>query len=208
MRRAPHDWEFHSDRPVIGVDEVGVGPIAGPMHACAVMLKPGITGADLPAVRDSKKMSRRAREDCLESILDKSIHWICRSTRDTDRPGARLALLAECASAVKAVWVGAPPVVVVDGNLPVPGIFDQVCLVRGDDRCLEVACASVVAKVLRDRLMSTLDAEFPVYGWIRGMGYPTEEHLEALETHGPCGHHRRGPTENAMRTWRNKRGKS
>ena len=205
MRRTA--WEFQSDRVVIGTDEVGVGPLAGPIFAAAVVVKPG---TDFPLVNDSKRLTATQRHRALESMLKAGLlAWSCRSTTNLDPSvtRARLRLMSDCVSSVQSMIGAVSPLVVVDGNLqlPLPPSTEQVVLVKGDTRCLEVACASIIAKVLHDEYMFRLAREFPEYGFERHNGYGTEEHVEAIIKHGKTAHHRDKATATAIATYLAKR---
>lgn len=174
---------------VAGVDEVGVGPLAGPVVAAAVMLPP----EDRPrGVDDSKRLSAAAREAADRAIRSAAmgIGIGIVEVADIDRLNIYHAALEAMRRAVLAL-PEVPEHVVVDARR-IPGIdIPQTPLVGGDARCYAVAAASIVAKVARDRLMQALDAAYPVYGLGRNMGYGTPEHLAALDRHGPSPAHRR-----------------
>ncbi|HET9888761.1 MAG TPA: ribonuclease HII [bacterium] len=174
---------------VAGVDEVGRGPLAGPVVAAAVILpeKPRLRG-----INDSKQLTPEERERLfgriLESALAIGVGWC--STGRVDRLNILRASHRAMARASKRLRT-APAHLLVDG-LFVPGLpYPQTAVVGGDGRCACIAAASIVAKVLRDRLMVRLGARYPVYGFEHNMGYPTPEHFEALAKSGPCIHHRK-----------------
>ncbi|MFQ5538682.1 MAG: ribonuclease HII [Gemmatimonadota bacterium] len=173
---------------VAGVDEAGRGPLAGPVVAAAVILPTGmlVTGAD-----DSKRLSPEVREDLFYTIQD-AAEWVgvgAASAREIDRLNILNATTLAMKRALEGVK-GDAVAVVVDGN-PVRGLgVTHEAVVGGDGRVHSIACASIVAKVVRDRLMMRLAARYPEYGWERNMGYGTPEHLEALRRLGPTPHHR------------------
>ena len=174
---------------VAGVDEAGRGPLAGPVVAAAVVLDPEnrITGLD-----DSKKLSPRQREALLPEILAKAraVALAAAGPREIERINILQASLRAMATAVEGLGV-APAHILIDGNKRIPVPLPQTPLVKGDSRCACIAAASVVAKVYRDRVMARMDMRFPGYGFGKHKGYPTREHLAALERHGPCRIHRR-----------------
>jgi ribonuclease HII len=148
-RTAPTDYEREAwgrglDR-VVGVDEAGCGPLAGPVVASAVALRRGQT---LEGVYDSKALSARQREELARELL------------------------------------------LVDGR-PVPELGDHEAIVKGDRLSLSIACASILSKTVRDRLMERLSSRYPAYGWGENKGYATGQHLAAIREHGPTPHHRR-----------------
>ena len=175
--------------PVAGVDEAGRGPLAGPVVAAAVVLDPEnpIRGLD-----DSKKLSPARREALLPEILSKAcaVALAAVGPREIERINILQASLRAMATAVGRLRF-APAHVLIDGNREIPAPLPQTPLVKGDSRCACIAAASVVAKVYRDGVMARMDARFPHYGFDRHKGYPTREHLAALERHGPCRIHRR-----------------
>ena len=174
---------------VAGTDEVGRGPLAGPVVAAAVVFAspPGI-----PLLDDSKRLDPAAREQLVDLIKGRSRAWaICEvSPARIDEINIRQASLEAMRNALGAL--GLPLAhVLVDGNALVPGVeAPQTPLVKGDSRSLSIAAASVLAKVHRDRLMDELDLEHPPYGFASNRGYPTAAHLDAIAIHGVTRHHR------------------
>jgi ribonuclease HII len=185
-------------RFVAGVDEVGVGPLAGPVVAAAVVL-PG--DVDLPGLDDSKRVPRSARERLDAAIraqaLAVSIAEV--AVRDVDRLNVLGATLEAMRNAVAGLVV-APDHVLVDGRT-IPDIeAPQTRIVGGDARDGSIAAASIVAKVYRDGRMRELDAVHPGYGFARHKGYGTRDHIDALERLGPCPEHRRSFAPVAQRS--------
>jgi len=184
----------HKASLLIGVDEAGRGPLAGPVVAAAVLLGPG-NPASLKAVRDSKALAPRRREDLFTAIracaLGVGVGWAL--PREIDSRNILQATFLAMRRAVSRLDLrGRPaPLVVVDGNHAVPGLsHSQKALVKGDAFSLAVACASVVAKVVRDRWMERLDRLHPGYGFSVHKGYGTADHLSALDRLGPSSVHR------------------
>lgn len=176
------------NRVVAGVDEAGRGPLAGSVVAAAVVLDP----TRLPqGLDDSKKLTERSREALFETILATSHVGFCAAPAHTiDTLNIRGATLWAMTQAVLALpaEVG---MVLVDGRdvppgLPCPG----EAVVGGDARSLSIAAASIVAKVVRDRMCAVMDHGHPGYSFARHKGYGTALHLEALTAHGPCELHR------------------
>ncbi|MDT8341440.1 MAG: ribonuclease HII [Longimicrobiales bacterium] len=174
---------------VAGVDEVGRGPLAGPVLACAVVLPVGV---HIEGATDSKRLTRPRREVLAREILDRAeaVALGAASVREIDA----LNILSATRLAMRRALVGlrvAPDQVVVDG-LPVKGLgWRHEAIVGGDLRVHSIACASIVAKVARDGLMRRLARRYPVYGWDSNVGYGSRAHLDALARHGPTPHHRR-----------------
>jgi ribonuclease HII len=173
---------------VAGVDEVGRGPLAGPVVAAAVVLPPDscISGA-----RDSKSLSPARRQELATEILSRAsaVSLGAASVREIDRLNILVSTRLAMDRALSRLSVP-PDHVVVDG-LPVSGLqWEHEAIVKGDDQIHSIACASILAKVVRDRLMVRLSHRYPGYGWETNMGYGTEEHRAALERLGPTPHHR------------------
>ena len=174
---------------VAGVDEVGVGPLAGPVVAAAVVLP---DGAALPGLDDSKRLSPRQREALDVEIRRQALAFaVAEATaEEIDRSNVLQASLLAMRRAVLALSV-APDHVLVDART-IPGIVaPQTAIVGGDGLDASIAAASVVAKVHRDGLMRVFDTRYPGYGFARHKGYPTPPHLDALRRLGPCPLHRR-----------------
>jgi ribonuclease HII len=174
---------------VAGVDEAGRGPLAGPVVAAAVVLDPrrGWEG-----LNDSKKLAREMREALYARVLQeaRAFAWAVVGPRTIDTLNIRRASLEAMRRAVLRLPL-APDLVLVDGVDRVPGLScRQEAVISGDARLLSVAAASVVAKVVRDRIMERLDRVWPDYGFARHKGYGTPEHLEVLTRLGPCPLHR------------------
>ncbi|HYD30748.1 MAG TPA: ribonuclease HII [Azospirillaceae bacterium] len=183
---------FNDGRIICGVDEVGRGPLAGPVVACAVILPPDGLAEDLMrAINDSKALKKSTRED-----LAPAIRAHCRvglglaGVEEIDRLNILQATLAAMTRAVAELGID-PHLALIDGNKAPKLDCETRTVVGGDGRCLSIAAASIVAKVERDRMMEELAQVFPGYGWDRNAGYGTAEHLAALERLGPTPHHRR-----------------
>ena len=174
---------------VAGVDEAGRGPLAGPVVAAAVILSPGTC---VPGARDSKTLPPLRREALEAAVLERSlaVGLGAASVREIDRLNILVCTRLAMARALARLPFR-PDHVVVDG-LPMMGLgWEHEAVVGGDGQVHSVACASILAKVLRDRLMKRLAIRYPGYGWETNMGYGTAEHMAALERLGPTPHHRR-----------------
>ncbi|MFO7172252.1 MAG: ribonuclease HII [Bacillota bacterium] len=184
-------------RLVAGVDEVGRGPLAGPVVAAAVILP---VGAELPGVTDSKRMTEAQREEAYERICATALAWgigVVGPER-IDQINIRNAAFEAMAQALRQALDRLPgrpdtaDFLLVDGNAPLPGYpGPQRPVVGGDRKVLSIAAASVLAKVTRDRMALEWEAAYPGYGFARHKGYGTREHREALLRLGPCPLHRR-----------------
>jgi ribonuclease HII len=174
--------------PLAGVDEVGRGPLAGPVVAAAVVLP---ESGWPEGIRDSKKLTAAARER-LDALIRGcgAVGVAVVEAEEIDRLNIHHATLTAMARAAAALPTR-PAHALVDGKfLPALGI-PATAVVKGDAQSLCVAAASIVAKVARDRIMARAAESHPAYGWVRNKGYPTPEHLLALGRHGPCPLHRR-----------------
>lgn len=177
---------------VVGVDEVGVAPTCGAVVAAAVILKPG--ARRIPGVRDSKTLSAQQRERLAPLIRRRAaaIGLGAASVREIDALNIYHATHLAMRRAI--ARLGGHDHVLVDGNR-ISGFEAAVgpytAIVDGDARCYTIACASVVAKVVRDRMMARLAARYPGYGWDRNQGYATREHRDAIRRLGLTPFHRR-----------------
>ncbi|MFT0891115.1 ribonuclease HII [Pseudochelatococcus sp. G4_1912] len=176
---------------IVGIDEVGRGPIAGPVVAAAVVLNPLAVPVGLA---DSKQISERTRHQLYGEILASAhVGIACVSAREIDRINIRQATLAAMSRAFHALPLSELPVktfALVDGNDPPPLPCTVETIIKGDAHIASIAAASIVAKVTRDRIMQRLCATYPAYGFSRHVGYPTPAHKAALMEHGPCPFHR------------------
>jgi ribonuclease HII len=175
-------------RAVAGVDEVGMGPLAGPVVACAVVLRDRV---DLPGLNDSKRLSPALRERLAERIRAqaRAVSLAAVAPAEIDALNVYRAGLEAMRRAVLGLSLE-PDHVLVDART-IPGLHvRQSAIVGGDASDGSIAAASIVAKVHRDALMQRLHERFPEYGFDRHKGYPTPEHLEALRRHGPSPEHR------------------
>jgi len=174
---------------IAGLDEVGRGPLAGPVVAAAVVLVPG--GPPIEGLRDSKLLTPRGRGRVELQVRECARAWAvaAASVREIDRLNIRRATALAMRRALARLAV-IPDYVLIDGK-PVPEL-DRAheALVGGDRSCQSIAAASVIAKCVRDRLMERLAQRYPAFGWEENKGYATRSHLEALEASGPTPHHR------------------
>ena len=182
---------------VVGVDEAGRGPLAGPVVAAAVRLDPARIP---PGLNDSKALTARARNrlfDLLQAVAEIAVG--AASVDEIDELNILHASHLAMARAVAGLQ--APGLVLVDGNLIPPGLpCPALAIIGGDARVLSIAAASIVAKVTRDRIMVDLAQQYPLFGWDRNKGYPTTAHRQALLDFGVTPHHRRSfaPVHNAL----------
>jgi ribonuclease HII len=191
LRRERSLWKAGFAR-VAGVDEVGVAPTSGAVVAAAVIMRAG--SRQIPGVRDSKSLSAAQRERLAPIIRRRAVAVGvgAASVREIDTLNIYHATHLAMRRAI--ARLGGHDHILVDG-LRIAGFEEQVgpytAIVKGDAHCYTIACASVVAKVIRDRMMTRLAARYPEYGWDRNSGYATSEHRAAMRAHGLTPFHRR-----------------
>lgn len=173
---------------IAGVDEVGRGPLAGPVVAAAVIIPEGIT---FPGVKDSKKMTEKAREKAFSLINEKalsvSIGAVSHSSIDEQN------ILNASLEAMKLAVLSlepSPEYLLVDGIHKIPLLIPQECIKKGDQKSQSISAASIIAKVYRDGIMCSYHELYPEYGFDQNKGYGTKHHMEAIRRHGPCPIHR------------------
>lgn len=174
---------------IAGVDEVGRGPLAGPVTAAAVILTPECIPEGL---NDSKKLSPKKRQAVEQAIFDNGVVAIAHATvEEIDSLNILRASHLAMERAVAALDPQ-PDYLLIDGNMIPNGLqIPAEAVVKGDGKSLSIAAASIVAKEARDRIMVDLAQQFPGYGWEKNAGYPSKQHRMALEELGVTPHHRR-----------------
>ena len=186
---------------VVGVDEAGRGPLAGPVVAAAVVFHPDFSSPNFHLLNDSKQISPSLRETLFEEIT-RNARWGIGvvSARTIDEINIRQASWRAMQIAVEDLCERASTqsstrfaieYVLIDGLPYDEAAWPYEAIVKGDTKSLSIAAASVIAKVWRDRLMTEFDAQFPSYGFASHKGYGVSQHLRALQTHGACAIHRR-----------------
>ena len=178
---------------VVGLDEVGRGPLAGPVVAGAVCIKKSDLPAFVENIRDSKKLSQKQREGWYKFLTEQSgIKWGIGiiSEKIIDQINILEATKLAMKKAIKALKVE-PDYLLLDGNFLLEDLsISQKAVVRGDEKVISCAAASILAKVTRDRLMEKYDIKYPQYGFKKHKGYGTKDHLAAIKKHGACPIHR------------------
>lgn len=190
------DWlEFEKEalakgyKSVCGVDEAGRGPLAGPVCAAAVILPEGVV---IDGVNDSKKLSEKKRESLFDVIREQTLAYsIAYATVDEiEEINILNATMLAMRRAIDGLDIKAD-YAMIDGNkIPLLDI-DAECIVKGDAKSMSIACASILAKVSRDRLLYKYAEEYPMYGFDKHKGYGTKVHREAILKYGPCPYHRK-----------------
>ncbi len=191
LRRERELWDTGLQR-VGGVDEVGMGPLAGPVVAAAVIFPPGdgIRGVD-----DSKKLTAKRRDELAPQIREAALAWAVMPVdpREIDSLNIYQASLEAMRRAVARLSV-APDYLLVDGRKVLGLSIPEEAVVKGDARCHAIAAASILAKTERDALMVRYDSEYPGYDFSVHKGYPTTAHRDAIKRLGPSPIHRRSFT--------------
>ena len=190
------DWlEFEKEalakgyKSVCGVDEAGRGPLAGPVCAAAVILPEGVI---IDGVNDSKKLSEKKRESLFDVIREQALSYsIAYATVDEiEEINILNATMLAMRRAIDGRDIKAD-YAMIDGNKIPPLDIDAECIVKGDAKSMSIACASILAKVSRDRLLYKYAEEYPMYGFDKHKGYGTKVHREAILKYGPCPYHRK-----------------
>jgi ribonuclease HII len=175
---------------IAGVDEVGRGPLAGPVVAACVIFPEDI---NIPGIDDSKKLTSEKREELYwkikENALDFGVGII--QEREIDKLNILRASLKAMQKAISSMK-NTPHFLLIDGNQKIPHLdIPQLTVIKGDTLSLSCGAASIIAKVERDRLMKKLHKKYPQFSFDQNKGYASKEHLEALRIYGPCKVHRR-----------------
>ena len=191
---APDLWVYENELlaegcgPLCGVDEAGRGPLAGPVCAAAVMLPPGTV---IEGLNDSKKLTEKKRDALYDEICAAAVTYgIAFATVEEIEQynilGATFLAMRRAVDQLSAV----PGLVLVDGNRDPGLLLPTECVVKGDGKCADIAAASILAKVTRDRYMLEMAKRFPQYGFEKHKGYGTKDHYAALREYGPSEIHR------------------
>jgi ribonuclease HII len=187
-----------TSKVIVGVDEVGRGPLAGPVVSAAVCLDSNIV---IDGINDSKKLSPAARDELYEIIRERAIAFAVASCtpQQIDKINILQASLLSMKMALEALTVPYD-LVLIDGNQLIPGfdISKQKTIVKGDATSASIAAASIIAKVTRDRIMDEYHGQYPVYDFRQNKGYATEHHRNAITQHGLCEIHRRSFCTNIL----------
>lgn len=191
---APDLWAYENELlaegcgPLCGVDEAGRGPLAGPVCAAAVMLPPGTV---IEGLNDSKKLTEKKRDALYDEICAAAVTYgiAFATVEEIERYnilGATFLAMRRAVDQLSAV----PGLVLVDGNRDPGLLLPTECVVKGDGKCADIAAASILAKVMRDRYMLEMAERFPQYGFEKHKGYGTKDHYAALREYGPSEIHR------------------
>ena len=184
-----YEKEYSDCEYIAGIDEVGRGPLAGPVvTACVIMPK----DVRIPYVNDSKKVTEKRREELYDIIKEKAlaIGIGISSEKRIDEINILQATYEAMREAINNLEI--KPDILLNDAVNIPGVdIKQVPIIKGDAKSFTIACASIIAKVTRDRMMVELDKKYPNYGFAKNKGYGTKQHTDALREFGPCEIHRR-----------------
>jgi len=173
---------------VCGVDEAGRGPLAGPVYAAAVILP---QNAELKGLNDSKKLSEKRREQLFDEICETALSFAVAtaSVEEIEKLNILEATFLAMNRAIASLDIS-PELALIDGNRNKGIEVESRCIIGGDGKCADIAAASILAKVSRDRYMTELSLKYPQYGFEKHKGYGTKQHYEALREYGPSAVHR------------------
>ena len=184
-----YERKYEREGYVCGIDEVGRGPLAGPVVACACILP---KDCNILYINDSKKLSKKKREELYDIIMKEAVAVGIgyNSPERIDEINILQATFEAMREAISKLSV--TPDILLNDAVTIPGVdIKQVPIIKGDAKSISIGAASIVAKVTRDRLMEDYDKLFPEYGFASNMGYGTAVHIKALKEIGPCPIHRR-----------------
>ncbi len=184
-----YEKEYEHFGNVCGIDEVGRGPFAGPVVACAVILP---KDCNILYINDSKKLSEKRREELYDIIIKEAVAYGIgiKDNRRIDEINILQATYEAMREAINNLSV--KPDVLLNDAVTIPGVdIKQVPIIKGDAKSISIGAASIVAKVTRDRMMAEFDEKYPGYEFAKNKGYGTAAHIEGLKKYGPCEIHRR-----------------
>ena len=184
-----YEKEYEHLGYVCGIDEVGRGPFAGPVVACAVILP---KDCNILYINDSKKLSEKRREELYDIIIKEAVAYGI-GIKDNNRIDEINILQATYEAMREAISnLSVKPDVLLNDAVTIPGVdIKQVPIIKGDAKSISIGAASIVAKVTRDRMMAEFDLKYPGYEFAKNKGYGTAAHIEGLKKYGPCEIHRR-----------------
>ncbi len=180
--------KIDDDRTLVGIDEVGIGCLAGPVVAAAVILDPA---NPIYGITDSKKISEQRRKALADQVMDNAVDWAIgqASVSEIDQHNILRASHLAMQRAYGDLKSDAT-LVLVDGNKSPYFPVESKAVIKGDETVLAIGAASIIAKVFRDGLMEELGKKYPDYDFEKNKGYPTKSHMQTLRAIGPCAQHR------------------
>ena len=189
MKNCDNKYSLNGKKILAGTDEAGRGPLAGPVVAAAVILPKDFYDE---RINDSKKLSAKLREELFKVICKNALAYSYTSISHTniDKINILKASLLAMKTSIGKLKIQ-PDIILVDGNRSFNYDAEVITIVKGDSKSLSIASASIIAKVVRDRIMMRLAKKYPNYGWVTNKGYPTKEHIAAVLEYGACSIHRK-----------------
>ncbi len=191
------EFDKSFNKVIVGTDEAGRGPAAGGVFASAVFINDTSIQKDLAKLNDSKKLSKKVREELYDIILNNTINsTICVEVDEIEKYNilncSLKAMKLACENVISQLKTNDSLLTIVDGNKLIRNYtYPQQFIIKGDGKSASIASASILAKVTRDRYMDKLDEEFPQYNWKKNAGYLTKEHQEAILKYGVTKYHRK-----------------
>ena len=191
------EFDKSFNKVIVGTDEAGRGPAAGGVFASAVFINDVSIEKDLAKLNDSKKLSKKVREELYDIILNNTINsTICVEVEEIEKYNilncSLKAMKLACENVIAQLKTNDSLLTIVDGNKLIRNYtYPQQFIIKGDGKSASIASASILAKVTRDRYMDKLDEEFPQYNWKKNAGYLTKEHQNAILKYGVTKYHRK-----------------
>lgn len=200
------EFDKSFNKVIVGTDEAGRGPAAGGVFASAVFINDVSIEKDLAKLNDSKKLSKKVREELYDVILKNTINsTICVEVEEIEKYNilncSLKAMKLACENVIAQLKTNDSLLTIVDGNKLIRNYtYPQQFIIKGDGKSASIASASILAKVTRDRYMDKLDEEFPQYNWKKNAGYLTKEHQNAILKYGVTKYHRKSFLKKLLNT--------
>ena len=200
------EFDKSFNKVIVGTDEAGRGPAAGGVFASAVFINDVSIEKDLAKLNDSKKLSKKVREELYDIILNNTINsTICIEVEEIEKynilNSSLKAMKLACENVIAQLKTNDFLLTIVDGNKLIRNYtYPQQFIIKGDGKSASIASASILAKVTRDRYMDKLDEEFPQYNWKKNAGYLTKEHQNAILKYGVTKYHRKSFLKKLLNT--------
>ncbi len=200
------EFDKSFNKVIVGTDEAGRGPAAGGVFASAVFINDVSIEKDLAKLNDSKKLSKKVREELYDIILNNTINsTICVEVEEIEKYNilncSLKAMKLACENVIAQLKTNDSLLTIVDGNKLIRNYtYPQQFIIKGDGKSASIASASILAKVTRDRYMDKLDEEFPHYNWKKNAGYLTKEHQNAILKYGVTKYHRKSFLKKLLNT--------
>lgn len=200
------EFDKSFNKVIVGTDEAGRGPAAGGVFASAVFINDTSIEKDLAKLNDSKKLSKKVREELYDIILNNTINsTICVEVEEIEKYNilncSLKAMKLACENVIAQLKTNDSLLTIVDGNKLIKNYtYPQQFIIKGDGKSASIASASILAKVTRDRYMDKLDEEFPQYNWKKNAGYLTKEHQNAILKYGVTKYHRKSFLKKLLNT--------